>query len=557
MATNNSQSYQIDLSGRKGLAPRFWGDIDLAASNPNFRIIGQDGQMAEGMYNPFRRVGHMSAANTAFTSFYGTASTDYIQANWSASIYDTENSEWYMATDGRYLHKAKLQDGHTSDSTAVDLGNASYRIKDLEIYQVNGIRKVFVVYDKNGTLDVAISNLTYDTATDDLTWLTATVSGAFANTYKAPAFMRVADNGFAYFFNGNEVHKFDGTTAGGANGTVTANSLLFPITYRICDALDNRGAMYIAIRQGITALGVGNSGTTPCGVFVWDRSTTVASPQDFIQVRGVKDIKKIYISPSGTLRIMVLNADNVVQIREYNGNTFITVDEIGSVGGIAYEAWPFYHDSFTQANNVVVWGGKDGYIYAHGHVLPGDKDAVYIIGKVPSADPAASVGAILYLGGSEYTGTAGFKNFRIGLIISYRETSTTSDAFIKLWDMYGVGNTANATGTQSTAGIYTLVKFLPQMSTVKHIDIYMGPSVTSSSTTAANVSIYFNQSATAWATKAVTLADCAKGYKRIEVNKPYVNSVQLKIAHAGVTMGNDEFFPSFANVIYESTDTKG
>lgn len=548
----------IDLSGKLGLAPRFWGDIDLDQANPNYRIVGQNGMMAQGLYNPFRKLGYMSSANTAYKNFYDLNSSDYIAVNWSASIYDTENNEFYMGTDGRYLHKAKSQDAHTSDSTAVDLGNNNYKIKDLEIYQVNGVRKIFVIYDKNGTLDIAISNLTYDTATDNLTWLTATVSGAFANTYLPPAFMRVADNGFGYLFNGNQVHKIDGTAAtGGANGTVTANSLLFPVTHRICDATDNRGAMYIAIRETITAQGVGGSGVTPCGVYVWDRSTTIASPQDYIRVGGIKDIKKIYVAPSGALRIMVLNADNVVQIREYNGNTFITIAEVGSPAGTNRNSWPLYLDSFAVANNFVIWAGQDAYIYAHGNVQSGDPEGTFILSKMPSADPAATGGALLYLGGSEYSGSAGQKRNRIGLNMTFIESSTTGNAYIKLWDMYGVGNTASTTGTQSTDPIYTLVNFLPQMSTVKHIDIYMGPSATSSSSTMASIAIYLNQSATAWATKTVTLADCAKGYKRIEVNKPYVNAIQLSIAHAGVTMGADEFFPSIALVTYEPTVTKG
>lgn len=554
----SEQSLQIDLSGRLGLAPRFWGDIDRSVQDPNFRYIGKDGMMAQGMFNPFRKLGYLSAANTAFTSFYGPASTDYVAgANWTCSIYDAENQEWYFGLNGRYLHKAKLQDGHTSDSTAVDLGNSGYLFSDLEIYQVNGARKIFAIYKKLTTLEIAISDLTWNTGTDDLTWLTTTVSGAFSNTVIGNPFMRVADNGFAYLFNGNQVHMIDGTAlTGGTNGTVTPNALLFPVTFRITDALDNRGAMYIAVRDGTTAIGANVSGTASCGVYVWDRSTTTSSSTDFIQVRGVKDIKRIYVAPSGALRIIVLNADDVAQIREYNGNTFVPIAEVGntSSGGGAY---PIYHDSFAVANNFVTWVTGAGYIFAHGSVLPGDPEGIFLIGKLPSSDPAANGGAILYLGGNEYTGVANFKAFRIGLIVSYLESSTTTNAYIKLWDMYGVGSTGNATGVQNTDPIYTLVNFLPQMSTVKHIDLYMGPSATSTSTTAATVKIYFNQSATEWASKAVTLVDCAKGYKRIEINKPYVNSIQLSMTHGGVTMGQSEFFPAIANVVYEHTVTKG
>jgi hypothetical protein len=57
---------QFDLSGRDGLAPRFFGDIDRTVSTPELRFLGGGGQLAEGVYNPLRRYGYMSPSNSAF-----------------------------------------------------------------------------------------------------------------------------------------------------------------------------------------------------------------------------------------------------------------------------------------------------------------------------------------------------------------------------------------------------------------------------------------------------------------------------------------------------------
>lgn len=64
----------IDLTGSKGLAPHFYGDRPYIASRPNLRYQGQDGQMAEGIFNPFTFFGYMAPANNTTKACTGTTS---------------------------------------------------------------------------------------------------------------------------------------------------------------------------------------------------------------------------------------------------------------------------------------------------------------------------------------------------------------------------------------------------------------------------------------------------------------------------------------------------
>lgn len=119
---------------------------------------------------------------------------------------------------------------------------------------------------------------------------------------------------------------------------------------------------------------------------------------------------------------------------------------------------------------------------------------------------------------------------------------------------------------QHQGNIFTPVRFFPSMSTVKHINIFMAPTSGISGTNEeAAIKFYFNQSATASFTKYVTRNDIAKGYVSFEINKPYVNAMQLEIEYfnsenlnpSGTysNLGVADFSPSFAEVIYEPTTT--
>lgn len=548
---------KVDISGRGGLANRHWGDLDKAAGyqNPELRYIAGNGQMVDGYYNPFRRYGYLSAANTNFvtidqpTSFTGLP---------NCVVYDDVNADTIWGSNGRYF--MSLSDGlddtqFYKGSTYGDYGTTGTpTLKDLDIYQINGVRKLFTVYEKSDNIEIGHYPLAYDSGAGTDTFFSTQGGGTIS--FQRTAFMRVADNGFAYLFLDNTVHKIDGTSAtGGSNGTVTPNVLVFPATFTIADAIDFKGAFFIGIIQAAITPSSASSAQSvyavPCGVYVWNRQSTSVSTVDYLPIYGIRSINRLYVTHEGRLRAMVTNAEGVVEIREYNGATFVPIVEVGR------NAFPNVHDSLTSQGGVVIWLGNNGDIYAHGKLAPGEPDALFKIGKLTNT--ATATGAIFFGGGNSYSSTTGFKSFRSGLDIGY--TDNGGSHVVKQWDMYGTGAASNtSTDNKLLQGdVFSPVILLPEMSVLKNIWVQMARGSGSGSTTSGTLKVYLNQSATAWAAKTVTRDEQARGYKHIEVNVPYVNAVQVEIewpTDTG-TSGNFDIAPSYMTIDFEQPGEKG
>ncbi len=548
---------QIDLSGKGGLAPRFWGDYDRTVATPELRILGAPDQMADGIYNPLRRYGYMSPSTTGTKDLTFTGGT--LGGTPTSTIFDAENNDFYFGERGQQLWKGDTLDD-TELALAVDLG-ANNTIHDLEIYQINGSRKIFVIYDRFGYMDIAVSNLPYDSTTDSPNWLTnysaagtatsgANATGAFSNTLTNDAFIRTADNGFAYIFQDNNIHKIDGTTDGGISGTVSANVLQFPGYFQITDAIDYRGNMYVAIKQDqLSPYTILTPHTSNVGVYIWDRLTSIVRTRDYIPIQGVKGIRKIYVAPNGAIRIIALNSENIVQIMEFNGSVFKTIEQVG-----VNNAYPKYHDSLAVFSNFTIWLGFDGVIYAHGSTDIGGKEGIFKLNDLNITN--LNAGAILFGGGNNDSYTTGFKSTRVGLYMGMREEGVDK---IKMYDIYGTGGNGTISLSSTHQGdVFTLVKYLPQMSTINYVDIYMMQVRDPGTTKVADIKIYFNQSATEWATKTITRDDSIRGYVRIDIDKPYINSIQLEVEfNTSQTVGVFDFSPSMAIVDYQPTNTKG
>ena len=522
----------IDLSGKGGLAPRFNGDVHNA--NYNLRYIGREDQMAHGWYNPFKRYGYMSPSNSTRQDLQ--VDTGAPNALITSALYDMANDDIYVGERGREVYRG---DSFSDLDLAgvLDVG-VSNTIHDLEMYMINGVQKIFYTYDKNGTAEVGYADVGGSMANAHSNWLTTDATGAFSNTLTNDIFMRVADNGFGYIFMDNQIHKIDGTTSGGAAGTVTANVIIFPPYFQITDALDTNGRFYIPIRQDTSpsslAISISNA---PVGVYVWDRFSTAVNMQNYIAIPGIREIRKIYVSPKGTIRVITINSESYVEIRELQGNNFNVIETLG------YGMYPRYHDSLSIYGLNTTWLGADGQIYCHGRVTEKDEEGIFNIGAITSTAGSG----IMFLGG--------VGNAPSGLNFYISDTTSVPSYRLYKWSPH-LG--AGGTGTAYRGDVYTLVKFLPAMSTINYIDIYCRPSG-SGATTIATIKPYFNQSATAWASKAVTLSEAGTGLKRIDVGKPYINAVQLEIEFSTAVnlSGLTDFSPSFAVIDYTPTNTKG
>lgn len=472
------------------------------------------------------------------------------------TVYDDINDDHYWGERGSASSTipGNILKGDGLDDRALEsvVSITGAVITDLEIYQVNSVRKLFYVY-KNGStgaIDIGIANLPF--ASNNNTWLTTTASidvGSFSNTTLTNPFLRKADNGFLYLFQDNVVHKIDGTSAGGANGSVETNVLMFPSFFQLTDAIDYKGKMIMTIIQRSTDLSVTENinFSSECGVYVWDRQSTQVSMNDYIPLSGVKEIRKIYVSPTGSLRIICVASDRVVQVREFSNSTFQIIEEFPPL------SYPNFPDSLTVAHTVTYWLGNDGYIYGHGSPTNKEREGVFKLGQ-PSTT-FSSGGAILYGGGNTYTtGVSGFRQDIEGFYLSYNDS--INGVSLKKW-LINAENSVNS-NIQSTAqgDIYTLVKYLPKLSTVNFIRIFGAPSLLTGDTVVATIKVYFNQSTTAWASKPITRDQWSRGYIDIPVNKHYINAIQLEIEYnSAQTIGRSDFAPSYAEVDYTATET--
>ena len=367
------------------------------------------------------------------------------------------------------------------------------------------------------------------------------------NFYKSSrtgsSFIQVADNGFAYWFAQNFVSKLDGGLSGGDWGTIEHDVLIFPEYLKCVDAIDTNGLMYIAINTGIQN-GVSNTRTfnmNTAGVYVWDRQTTITRTRDYIPLIGVKEVRKLYQTREGDIRVIVINNDRQVEIRSLVNSTWQTIYTLDA------NAYPGYRDSLTVINNYIVWQAYDGKIYANGKATPQDKEGLFIIGDLAESVSGSFSAGILVNGNEPVSGQ------QQALIASYIDGSTPKLAKFYL---HASGTTASTAHYPLQGDIYTPVYYLPFMSTVNTVRFNCIPGTNSSTDVVATIKFYFNQSTTVGMTKTVTKADVKKGYIECHINKPYVNAIQFEIEYnESMPLSVDDFCPSMALITYTPSQT--
>lgn len=373
------------------------------------------------------------------------------------------------------------------------------------------------------------------------------------------AFMRVADNGFAYVFSDNHVHKIDGNTTGGTTGTLTKDVLLFPGTFRITDAVDYRSNLYLGVHQySVTTATTSLSNYTgKCGIYVWNRISTQLSSADYIELPGAREIKKIYASPDGVLKLITISDNGTTELREFgyndSGGVVFPVKKRLGIG-----AFPQLPDGLSTAGDKVTWLANDGNIY----VEKGNAVTKLHQVKAPGTGTAGlaqniTSGALLYGSATETAGDT-FRTNKQGISFSYKDGSSYYTKKIYPFDLT---TGANAAQTPLQGDVYTQVKLVPIGSAVRNIRIYNAPTTTSDTTVIATVKIYFNQSATAsmpsGMTKSITKAEAKRGYVDFHINKSNIHAVQIEVEWAtGVSIGDDMYMPSVAVVTYDELKTQ-
>ena len=411
-------------------------------------------------------------------------------------------------------------------------------------------------------LSVGHTSLPVVAATNfEATFLSAEATiGGFIQELKADfAFMRVADNGFAYIFSGNSVHKIDGNTTGGATGTVTKNVILFPDSFSITDAVDYRSRLYLAIQDYPVSVltTTKKSFAGSCGIYIWNRISTQLSSADFIQLPGVREIKKIYSSPDGQLRLIVISNSGIVQLRQfgYNDSGGVVFNVLKDMG---IGAFPQVSDGLAVAGDKSLWAANDGSVYCEKN---GTVVRLFQI-KEPGVTSDTTLdniktGASLY-GSDTETSDSGYRANKQAFTFSYLDGATQYIKKIYPFDLKNGSNTAQA---QAVGSVYSGVHLIPIASDVGSIRIYNAPTESAGTTVVATIKVYFNQSTTAsmptGMTKSISMNEAKRGYVDLKINKQYINAIQIEVEWStAINLGGDTYLPSMAVITHEATTTK-
>lgn len=540
----SSQKLFFDLSGRGGLAPRWFGDEgDTISQFPQYRYIGTQDQstptvgestasdMAAGTWNPGRRYGFMCPANNSFASIttptlHYTNFTGNQVAEIATTTYDPGQAVAYFA-EGQSINNqatifqssgglANLTNWQTNSNFAWPLANCS-GFTSIRMYQKNGVPFVFAAYSSpGGGGDVLIMNPTGTATGASAVWLSGVATGGFS-LGGGDAFF-IPSTYYMYIAEGNSIHRLDGTAAtGGANGTALQDVLVASANIVFTDGISWNGNLWLAGTQSYFASTVNSAvasfppfsySTDQTRVYMWDESVTTIENVQYISITGVIMVSKLYVTRSGKLRMICVSSKQTVQIREYNGVTFDVLEE-SAVG-----SYPRYRDSVQVAGDTVIWLGNDGNIYSHGPVVPGEIDQLNILGSLSSQLPGAfNLGAALFIDNS---------GSRTGLYLSGRSNvyNLIGGKFVPAFPAVNVMWHPNTTGnTPHIGNVYSLVKYFPTPSKVNYVRIYHNAGAATGTTTQGTLSIYLNQSTTPNKTFAITTNDVNKGWKYCPINQ--------------------------------------
>lgn len=403
-----------------------------------------------------------------------------------------------------------------------------------------------------GYSDIPVSSLDSSRSS----WMASQAINGFIQSLSGDyAFMRTADNGYAYVFADNHVHKIDGNTTGGTTGSATKDVVLFPDYFRITDAVDYRSRMYIAVHQypvsvADTSL---NTYTGKCGLYVWNRISTQLGGADYIELPGVREIKKIYVSPDGNLKLITIADNGLTQLREfgYNDSGGVVFPVFKTLGIGAYPQFP---DGLTTAGDKVTWLANDGNIYCEKAKTVTKIFQVKTPGATTATLESNISSGILFYGNGDETADSGYRSNKQALTFSYLDGATH---YVKKIYPFDLKDGSNSTQAQHQGDVYTGVTLLPMHSVLRSVRVYNAPTTSVGTTVVATVKLYFNQSSTASMTKTITQSEAKRGYVDFSINKPYIHAVQVEIEWAtGINLGNDTYLPSAAIISYDQTKAK-
>jgi hypothetical protein len=432
--------------------------------------------------------------------------------------------------------------------TSFNLVNPSITsTQGLALHELNGEKSLYYTYnttDDAGMLGKQIGVYNLETDTNYPNWFWQLTSTNLEKIEGDDFFFEFSSNGFLYLFGDKKVYRIAGSELDGEYGGIQ-DLLSFNSEHYISDAADYRGNIYIAIQKG-NNVNLDANYSNSCGVFIWNRSSGQSNMRDYISIQGAKKIVALWISHSGKLMLVSINSNDRTELREMKRNAFPVVAELER------GAYPANREMVSSGPNGAWWIGVNGKVYSFGNIAPGDTDNFYRFGQLVPND---STFGMMFYGGQSAGNVSGDNWDEVeSFYISYDDGSPQ----VKLWAPHANADGDYPNQVSEQGDVYTPVTYLPQMSTLKNIEIYCARTSLSDSTTLATLKFYINQSTTPFLIKTVKAEDAVRGYIDIALDKPFVNSFQMEVEwNNSLALSEDLFYPSQAIVRYEKTSTKG
>lgn len=544
-AAEIADNMRIQLVGNEAGLVGYWkfsGDLLDETSNNNDLVMGTNqGEAVFSDVVPFDRNGHPDGTllasgtldpTTLITSLEGTSEKQaYVWVTLDATV--RRSQPFFIVVEPTSFVAM------TSSDNFNWLGRNSNPDEAADALIYNGTLWV----DATAAGETELKDFSYAlilSADDE--WSNLRVTNPYQFKYNADLFMCRADNGLMYVFEDNKVHKVDGTEIGGASGSFTKNVLRFPSYFKVVDAVDTRGRMYIAV-QANPVSGDEDARTYSegvVGVYTWDRQSTIVGTRDFIPLYGVRDIKKLYVDPHGDVRAICIGDDRFVQIRSIAAGSGKLMQTLG------ISAYPENRDGLKVVNGMVVWLAADGFWYMHGKMNPEGKDELYKIGSISGQATGAFTPGAIFVGNSESSQS------RQAILASF--TDTVGSELLR-WYPHGEGSISSVEQTAYTGTVYSQVMLLPKLSKTEGITLLFPPVTGGGSTTLLTITVYLNHSTSAAATFTLTQDDLARGWHWMPLEKHNVNTIQLGLSWAAEAIEGN-MTPYAAILDYNPTEKK-
>lgn len=358
------------------------------------------------------------------------------------------------------------------------------------------------------------------------------------------SFLQPADNGLLYWFVGRRVHGIDGTITGGNTGTISKELLTFPSYMTTVDAVDHGGFMFIGIHANTNASGASDVrafSTAPAGVYIWDRRSTVVGSRNYVPLKGIREIKRMFVTRNGNVIVQGMNNAKQIEMLMLSGSTFVPVQKLDKNG------YAPYRHSVGYLGNMIAWQGNDGTIYSYGQSEFSEEEALYKIGGGPTASGTYTPG-ILHVSNDLSSGTP-----QLAGLLSWADDSTQK---LSRWHINGTGTINTVDQTGHSGDIHTLVYDMPAPIHINYAHLFALPvsdDGSGNTTQIATLKVYYNKSTTASQTFNITRKDFQNGYMYLPLNRKNVVSVSFELEYdTSQVLGSYDLYPQRLVVEYNT-----